>query len=334
MLEARLHGPGDVRLAQVEPPAPQPGSSLLRVTAVGICGSDLHWFAEGAIGDARLERPLVLGHEFGGVVQGGALDGRRVAAEPAIACGSCQRCLAGNPNLCPTVRFAGHGRQDGALRERMAWPTGLLQPVPAQISEEAVALLEPLGIAIHAFDLGHVRLGASVAVIGCGPIGLLLLQVARAGGSGTVVAVEPLEHRRAAAARYGLGPAIGPGGDLPAALEAAGMPSGVDVAFEAAGTDEAVAASLRLVRPGGRVVLVGIPAGDSTVLPAGLARRKGLTIALARRSSNTLPRAIRLVQRGLVELDPLVTHRFPLTQVSAAFTTASARTGLKTIVLP
>src|SRR5919198_2353848 len=109
MLEARLHGPGDVRLAQVEPPAPEPGSSLLRVTAVGICGSDLHWFAEGAIGDARLERPLVLGHEFGGGVEGGVLDGRRVAAEPAIACGSCERGLEGKPNLCPVVRFARHG---------------------------------------------------------------------------------------------------------------------------------------------------------------------------------------------------------------------------------
>src|SRR5919198_711880 len=329
MLEARLHGLGDVRLAQVEPPAPEPGSSLLRVTAVGICGSDLHWFAEGAIGDDRLERPLVLGHEFGGVVEGGPLDGRRVAVEPAIPCGACERCLEGNSNLCPIVRFAGHGAQDGALRERMAWPTGLLQPVPAGMTDEAVALLEPLGIAIHAFDLGHLRLGASVAVIGCGPIGLLLLQVARVGGSGTVVAVEPLEHRRVAAASYGLGPVIGPCGDLPAALEAAGVPGGVDVAFEAAGTDEAVAASMRLVRPGGRVVLAGTPAGDSTSFPAGLARRKGLTIALARRSRNTLPRAIRLVERGLVELDHLVTHRFPLTQVSAAFTSASARTGLK-----
>jgi L-iditol 2-dehydrogenase len=334
MLEARLHGLGDLRLAEAEPPVLEPGSSLLRVTAVGLCGSDLHWFAEGAIGDARLERPLVLGHEFGGVVEGGPLDGRRVAAEPAIPCGACERCLEGNPNLCPTVRFAGYGAQDGALRERMAWPTDLLEPVPVAMSDEAVALLEPLGIAIHAADLGHVRLGASVAVVGCGPIGLLLLQVAQAAGCGTAVAVEPLEHRRAAAASYGLGPVVAPDGDLPASLEAAGVPGGVDVAFEAAGTDDAVSASMRLVRPGGRVVLAGIPATDSTTFPASLARRKGLTIALARRSRNTLPRAIRLVERGLVELDPLVTHRFALTQVAAAFTAAAARTGLKTIVRP
>jgi L-iditol 2-dehydrogenase len=334
MREARLHGLGDLRLGEAERPVPEPGESLLRVTAVGLCGSDLHWFAEGGIGDARLDRPLVLGHEFGGVVEGGPLDGRRVAAEPAIPCGTCQRCLEGNPNLCPSVRFAGHGTQDGALREHMAWPTGLLQPVPPVISDPAVALLEPLGIAIHAVDLGHVRIGASVVVVGCGPIGLLLLQVARAAGSGTVVAVEPLEHRRAAAAAHGLGPAIAPGDDLPAALEAAGVPGGVDVAFEAAGSDDAVSASMRLVRPGGRVVLAGIPAGDSTSFPASVARRKGLTVALVRRSRNTLPRAISLVERGLVELDPLVTHRFPLTGVAAAFTTAAARTGLKTVVLP
>jgi L-iditol 2-dehydrogenase len=185
MRVARLHAAGDVRVGVEERPEPGPRESLVRVTAVGLCGSDLHWFGEGGIGDAELHRPLVLGHEFGGTVEGGPLHGQRVAVDPAVPCERCARCREGNRNLCPTVRFAGHGGQDGGLREHVAWPTQLLHPVPPQLSDEAAAMLEPLGVAIHAFDLGHVRLGASVAVVGCGPIGLMLLQVARVGGAGS-----------------------------------------------------------------------------------------------------------------------------------------------------
>jgi L-iditol 2-dehydrogenase len=332
MREARLYGVRDLRLGEAHPPAPGPDESLIRVTAVGICGSDLHWFAEGGIGGVTVTRPLVPGHEFGGTVQSGPLAGRRVAVDPAISCGTCARCREGNPNLCPTVRFAGHGTCDGALREYLAWPTRLLHPIPDDLTDAGAALLEPLGIAIHAFDLGHVRLGSSVAVVGCGPIGLMLMQVARAGGAGPVVAVEPLPHRRTAAAGYGLGPAVDPAADLDAALGDAGTPVGVDVAFEVAGTDAAVAAATRLVRPGGRVVLAGIPAGDTTQLPASTARRKGLTIALVRRMRDTYPRAIQLVTERRVTLEPLVTDRFALPDAPAAFASAAARTGIKTII--
>ena len=334
MLEARLYAVGDVRVGEAEPPAPGPGESLVRVTAVGLCGSDLHWFDEGGIGDAQLDNPLVLGHEFGGIVVGGALDGQRVAVDPALPCGVCHRCREGNANLCPTIRFAGHGGQDGGLREYVAWPDRLLHPVPPALSDEAVAMLEPLGVALHSFDLGHVRLGASVAVVGCGPIGLLLLQLARAAGCGPVVAVEPLAHRRTRAAELGADLALEPGADIAESLADAGVPDGVDVAFEIAGTDSAVSVAMRLARPGARVVLAGIPAADSTTFPASVARRKGLTLALVRRMKETYPRAIRLVERGLVDVDPIVTDRFALSDVAGAFATAAARTGHKTVVRP
>jgi L-iditol 2-dehydrogenase len=277
---------------------------------------------------------LVLGHEFGGVVVGGGLDGQRVAVDPARPCGVCARCREGNTNLCPTVAFAGHGTQDGGLREYVAWPDRLLHPVPPALSDEAMAMLEPLGVALHTFDLGHVRLGASVAVVGCGPIGLLLLALLRTAGCGPVLAVEPLAHRRNRAAELGADVAIAPTADLPAALAAAGAPDGVDVAFEIAGTDSGVSDAMRLARPGARVVLAGIPASDSTTFPASIARRKGLTLALVRRMKDTYPRAIRLVERGLVNADSIVTHRFPLSNVGDAFATAAARSGLKTVVVP
>jgi L-iditol 2-dehydrogenase len=329
-----LYRARDIRVGDAERPVPGPEESLVRVSAVGLCGSDLHWFDEGGIGDSSLGRPLVLGHEFAGFVEGGVLDGRLVAVDPAIPCEACYRCREGNVNLCPSVGFAGHGDRDGGLREYLAWPTRLLHPVPATFSAAAAALLEPLGVAVHTFDLGHVRLGASVAVVGCGPIGLMLLQVARAAGCGQLVAVEPLDHRRARAAGFGADVVLDPHEDLSGSLAGAGIPDGVDVAFEVAGTDDAVSLAMRLARPGARVVLAGIPAGDQTTFPASVARRKGLTFALVRRMKETYPRAIRLVERGLVEVDSIVTNRFPLTEVAEAFATATARTGLKALVLP
>jgi L-iditol 2-dehydrogenase len=333
---ARLHGVGDVRIADESRPSPDEGESLVRVTAVGLCGSDLHWFTEGGIGDAQLTHPLVLGHEVAGVIEGGPDDGRRVAVDPAIPCGVCEPCLEGNRNLCPSVRFAGHGATDGGLRDIIAWPTRLLHPVPDTLSDADAAMLEPLGVALHAHDLGKPRAGAVVAVIGCGPIGLCLVQLARAAGASQVVAVEPLAHRRAAAAVMGAHAVIDASADdeVAAALAEATGGRGVDVAFEAAGTNAAVRFAVEAARPGGRVILAGIPGDDSTTFPASVARRKGLTLKLSRRMNEVYPRTIRLVDEGLVDVAPIVTHTFPLRAAGEAFGAASDRVGLKIIVAP
>jgi L-iditol 2-dehydrogenase len=321
----RLLGPKKVEVVEEPGPEPGPGESLVRVTTVGLCGSDLHWWAEGSIGDALLVQPLVLGHEFGGVVEGGPLDGRRVAVDPAIPDGTCERCREGNENLCPGVRFAGHGETDGGLREYISWPTPLLHPVPESMSDAALALLEPLGVALHALDLGHVHFGGTAAIVGCGPIGLMLVEAARAAGCSRLVAVEPLAHRRQAAAESGADFVLSP-------EEVKEFRGEVDVAFEVAGENEAVSAAMALVRAGGRVVLVGIPEGELTSFPAGLARRKGLTIALCRRMKNAYPRAISLVERKVVQLDRLVSQTYPLADAATAFSVAATRQGLKTLV--
>lgn len=328
MRTARLWAAGDIRVADEPVPIPQPRHSLVRVTAVGICGSDLHWYGDGGIGDARLDRPLVIGHEIAGVVQGGPLHGRRVAVDPAIPCGTCRTCLSGDRNLCPTVVFAGHGECDGGLRGYLSWPTGLLHELPDDVSDVDGALLEPLGVAVHAADLGHPRTAGSIGVFGCGPIGLLLVRLARLGGATRVVAADPLEHRRAAALRYGADEVLDPSTEL-------GVDDlGVDLAFEVAGTDAALDAALRAVRPGARVVLVGIPDDDRVGFRASLARRKGLTLVLARRMNDVYPRAIELVARGLVDTALLVTAEYPLDRVDMAFSDAASRTGLKVVVRP
>jgi L-iditol 2-dehydrogenase len=234
---ARLAAVGRLVLQDEPAPVPGPGESLVRVDAVGICGSDLHWFASGGIGDAVLARPLVLGHEVSGTIVQGPREGQRVAVDPAVPCGTCDVCLTGHRNLCPLVRFAGHGSVDGGLRELLAWPDAQLHPLPAGLSAVEGTVLEPLGVALHAVDLAHVRLGSTVTVVGCGPIGLLLVQLARAAGATTVVAVEPLAHRRDAARRSGADVVVDPADVEPDGTSATGLPAGgADVVLEVVGS--------------------------------------------------------------------------------------------------
>ena len=326
---ARLHGVHDIRVA-TEPEVPAgPGDVRLHVSAVGLCGSDLHWYDEAAIGDARLDHPLVLGHEFCGRLD----DGRLVAADPCIACGTCPPCRSDREHLCMNTRFAGHSITDGALRSTLAWPARLLRPLPASISEEDGALLEPIGVAIHAMDLAKIRPGERASVHGCGPIGLLIVQLLRLAGASAIVASEPLEHRRAAAMRLGATTSMDPGADA----GRSGRPPGldVDVAFEVAGTNEALADAIDGVAPGGRAVLVGIPEDDRTTFQAGIARRKELSLLHSRRMRSTdLDRAIALAADGRVDLAGLITDRYSLDEAPAAFATLAARTGIKVIVCP
>jgi L-iditol 2-dehydrogenase len=331
----RLHGPGDLRLSDEALPKPTNGEVLLRVTAVGLCGSDLHWFTEGSIGDVRAVGPLVLGHEFAGVIESGPRRGQRVAANPAIPCGRCELCREGHPNLCEQVLFAGHAATDGALRRYLAWPEENLHPLPDVLSDGEGALLEPLGVALHGLDLGHLRAGMTVGVFGLGPVGLLLVRLARLAGASEVLATDMLRHRLDAAG--GLGAQVfeaSPEGNERAALLEATGGRGVDVALEAAGDPQAVETAVLVARPGARVVLVGIPTEDRISFPASVARRKGLTIALSRRMKHTYPRAIRLVESGQVDLASLVTHRFPLHEASAAFEALARREGIKVLVEP
>lgn len=314
MKVARLHGAGEIRVEDDAAPIPDQDETLVRVKAVGVCGSDLHWFTRAGIGETCLQRPLVLGHEAAGVTQAG----QRVAIDPSIPCDNCEYCRRGYPNLCPHLRFAGHGTQDGALREMLAWPGRCLVTLPASLTDAEGAMLEPLGVALHAVDLGKLRAGMRVGVFGCGPIGLLVMQLARTSGAAGMYYTEPLAHRRDAARKFG-------GMEWTPGVE-------VDVAFECAGVNPAVEDAISAAKPGGRVVLVGIPDDDHTSFTASVARRKGLTIKLSRRMRHTYPRAIRLVEAGMIDVRSLVTHRFPLEQAAQAFAVAQKRDGLKVLV--
>jgi L-iditol 2-dehydrogenase len=333
----RLVRPGKVVLSEEAMPEPKAGEVLIRVTAVGLCGSDMHWFSEGSIGDAVLSRPLVLGHEFSGRIESGPRAGERVAVDPAVSCGRCDMCAAGFPNLCRAVVFAGHGTTDGALRTYVAWPERCLVTLPDSVSDAEGALLEPLGVALHGADLGHVVPGQSAGVFGCGPIGLLLIQALRAYGADPIYATERLAHRVEAARLAGATEAmqtLPDGGERQLILDRTGG-RGVDVAFETGGNDDAVDAAIAVVRPGGRVVLIGIPTDERTSFSASAARRKGLTISMCRRMlPGDLVHAANLAAAGALDLGPLISHRFPLAEGAEAFATLADRRGLKVIVEP
>jgi L-iditol 2-dehydrogenase len=323
----RLHAPNELRLHEEPDPEPDAGEVLVRVAAVGLCGSDRHWLLEGGIGDAGLERPLVLGHEFAGVVASGPRAGERVAVDPADPCGRCDLCADGLEHLCARMRFAGHGSTDGALRTLLAWPERLVHPVPDTLTDAQAALAEPLGVALHAFDLAHVRPGAGAGVFGCGPLGLLLVQLLHMAGASPIVATDTLPHRVAAAESLGATHARLAG--------TASGEDGLDVAFEVAGDDGAVDEAIDSLRPTGRLVLVGIPDDDRTSFRASAARRKGLTLLLSRRmTASDLPRALRLAAEGRVALDPLVTERYSLDEWPEAFASLRERRGLKVVVEP
>jgi L-iditol 2-dehydrogenase len=276
----------------------------------------------------------VLGHESVAVVEDGPRAGERVAVDPAIPCGHCRACLDGDEHLCVATRFAGHGMTDGALRQLMPWPERQLHPLPDSLPDPGAALLEPLGVALHALELGRLGPGASTGVYGCGPLGLLLVQTLRIAGADVVVATDPLAHRAQAARELGATTALQTRRAGPEILPKR-LREGLDVAFEVAGDDDAVATAIDTLRPGGVLVLVGIPTDDRTSFAAAAARRRELTIALSRRMrARDLERAIALAARGDVELASLVSERFPLARGAEAFAALDERRGLKVVVEP
>jgi L-iditol 2-dehydrogenase len=331
MLAARLHGPSDLRLERVpHPGAPGRGEVLLRVKTTGVCGSDLHSYADARIGDTPVKSPLILGHEFSGVVEAvgaDALDGRfeplmagtRVAVDPAQPCGRCELCEQGHPNLCRRLHFCGNFPDGGSLCQWMHMPAHSCFPVPKSFDFTDAALLEPLGVAMHAVDLARLRLADSLAIIGAGPIGLLILQVARLAGADPIFVTDQLDWRLKLAQRWG-GIPIHCTNENPVQhimKETGGR--GVDVAIEAAWADQSVEQAAEAARLGGRLVLVGIPGNDRLMLRHSTARRKGLTILMSRRMKHVYPRAIQLVRNGRVDLRGLVSHRFALRQAREAF---------------
>ena len=314
-----IHGAGDARVAPFNLVEGKPGEVLLDVAAVGLCGSDLHYYKDGGIGSALIRAPFVPGHEFGGYLSEdldglGLARGSLVAVDPNKACGHCEWCREGYANLCPNVEFIGAPPFNGAMTTKIWVPQSQIIPLPAGFDPLQAVMLEPLGVAIHAVDLAKPRLLERVAVIGCGPIGLLLIEVLKVAGAGEIVAADPLPHRRALAEKLGAAQVYSSAAELVEASNGC-----CTLVMEATNSPNGFRDAVTATRIGGRIVLVGIPDGDIYNLNAADARRRGLKIKFARRMGEVYPRAIALVAAGRVDVASIVSHRVSLSETPGVF---------------
>lgn len=318
---AALSAVRTINMMQVATPRPKAGEVLVRLRAVGICGSDVHYYLDGRIGDAVCEFPFVLGHEPAGEVVelgegvSGLTVGQRVALEPALPCGKCPQCLAAHANCCPQVRFLGTPPIPGVFADYHLFSPQQCIAIPDSISFAAAATLEPLAVGLHAVNLSHLHPGDRVAVLGCGPIGILTAMVARAAGATFIAMSDPLPERRDLARKLVADLVVDAADDerLAQMQQAAGE---FDISYEAAGEQQAVDDATLLVRPAGICVIIGIPAEERISLLAHQLRRKELNLIMARRSNLAIEPAIRLITAGLVQPEAIVTHRLSLAQLA------------------
>jgi len=327
-----------------EPSHIAPNEAVVRLRAIGVCGSDMHYFNEGRIGDQVVEYPFTVGHECAGVVErvGEAVTrvavGDRVAVEPAMPCGECEWCLKGRENICPRMRFLGcPGQAEGAYKELLVMPEHCLFVLPDAVSFEAGVVVEPAAICAYAVAQSGLKPDETLAVLGSGPIGLLVAACAKAAGRRRAFASDIIPERVAAARRFGADESFNVHDtDVAAAILDATDGRGVDVVYECAGEQETLEQAARIAAPGGRISVIGIPSTARLDLAADLVRRKELLIINVRRQNRMVEHTIELAASGAVPMDDLVTHRFPLDAVGEAFALVAAyRDGvLKAVIQP
>jgi L-iditol 2-dehydrogenase len=326
-----LSGVGEIAVEERAVPAVRPDEVLVRVAAVGVCGSDVHYYREGRIGDFVVDKPLVLGHEVSGriVAVGADVDtgriGERVAIEPQRPCRVCRQCKAGSYNLCPHMEFYATPPIDGAFCEYVTIQADFAHPVPDSLSDEAAALLEPLSVGIWAARKARIVPGSRVLITGAGPIGVITAQAAKAFGATEIIVSDPVADRRALVERFGATRTIDPVAESVRDL-------GVDAFIDASGATPAVVSGIGAVRGGGVVVLVGMGA-DEIPLPIPVIQSRELIITGVFRYTDTWPVAAQLVASGQVDLDSLVTARFSLEDAEKALNADKTPGSLKTIVV-
>ncbi len=325
MRAAVLRGPGDVVVEERPVPQPGPGEVVVRVGAVGVCGSDTHYYDHGRIGRFVVEKPLVLGHEAAGVVTDlgegvtAVAVGQRVSIEPGVPDLLCEQCLAGRYNLCPSMRFFATPPVDGAFAEYVAVHQAFAHPVPDGIGDDAAALLEPLSVGLWACLKARVTAGSRVLITGAGPIGLVSLQAALAFGACEVAVSDVNPARLALAKELGATTVLDARETSVTSLDPAPQ-----VLLECSGHAPAIGDAIRSLDRAGRAVLVGM-GGDEIPLPLAVVQERELELTGTFRYAGTWPTAIALVESGRVDLDRLVTGTYRLDQAEEALTASDAR---------
>lgn len=332
MRAALLRRQGEVALEVLAVPQVDDDQVLVRVAAVGVCGSDVHYYEHGRIGPYVVDHPLILGHELSGriVAVGASVDparvDERVAVEPQRPCRTCDQCRHGRYNLCPAIEFYATPPVDGAFTEYVTIQADFAYPIPDSVSDEAAALIEPLSVGIWACQRAGIGPGSRVLITGAGPIGLIAAQTARAFGASEVHISDISPERLAFALDHGATHALDARTDRVDGLD-------VDAFIDASGAPQAVRSGILAVRPAGRVILVGLGA-DDVELPVSFLQNREIWLSGVFRYANTWPLGIKLVAEGTVDLDVLVTGRFGLSEAEAALQAGKQPGQLKAIVYP
>ena len=326
VLVAELVARRELRITEQPTPEPGPGEVQVRVRAVGICGSDLHSYGEGAIGDSPCVYPMVLGHEPAGTVVKtgpgvtGWSPGMRAALEPALYCYHCEFCRSGRHNICANIRFLSNPGIPGFFREFVNLPFANLLPIPDTLPLDVATMIEPLAVAMHSMKFAAIQIGERVAVFGAGPIGLLTIACLKVAGAGRIWVVEPLAHRREMARAMGADVALDPGEiDAPKQIFAEASNRGVDCAIDCAAKEHTTNQAIRAACNGGRVVITGIHSASFVPFEVSPMRRKELAILNVRRSNDEPDRARDLMVERAAWFAPLITHHRPLRDIADAF---------------
>jgi L-iditol 2-dehydrogenase len=329
----------ELTLEEREQPTPNADEVLVRMRSVGICGSDVHYYEHGRIGDYVVDSSLILGHESAGevVAVGENVDdsrvGERVTLEPGVPCRRCEHCARGEYNLCPDVTFMATPPDDGAFAEYVAWPADFAYTLPDGVTLDEGALVEPLSVGVHVARRAEVGLGDTVLVTGCGPIGLLTMEAVRAAGATEVVVSDVVPEKLAFAEERGADLAIDVSeNDLAAAVDDATDGRGVDVVVEASGAPPAVQGAFDAVRRGGSVVLVGLAPDADVPLDTNEIIDNELDVFGSFRYRNTYPAALDLLADGAVDVEGIVDFEATLGEVDSAFQRAQAPETVKGMV--
>lgn len=324
-------------------PVPKDNEALIKVYCIGICGSDVHYYEHGRIGRYVVKEPIILGHELAGeVVEVGkqvsnVTVGDRVAVEPGVTCGQCDYCKSGRYNLCPDVVFLATPPVDGAWAEYIVMPSDYLFKLPDSMSYEEGAMLEPLSVGFHAMMRGKVQPFDRVLVTGLGPIGLLAGQAAKLFGVSEIYGTDVVSFRRELAMDMGFTAALDPVNEnVEQRLNELTNGSGVTLVIESSGNARAMADTIKLVRRGGRIVFVGLPADSVIPMDMGQFIDGEIDAYGVFRYANTYPAAIQALQHSSLDIEKIVTHRFALTDTQEALEVARKEkdTSIKVMIYP
>ena len=328
-------GSGAFALRDTDLPSPGPGEVVIKNMACGVCGTDVH-IANGESGSAEVTPPVVLGHEYAGEVTAigeGVTQlhiGDKVTVDPNIYCGCCEYCRNGKKQLCPSMQAVGVTRNGGFAQYSLA-PAAQAFLLAPHVSYEAGAMAEPVACCLHGIDLAGIQPGQRVCVVGGGAIGLIMLQLAKLSGAAALMLSEPDPARREAALALGADLALDPR-DRGAYGEQAGC---ADVVIECVGNNPAVESAFHFADKGATVVLFSVPKPDAEYpLPLFDVYKKELTIKGSFVNPDTHARAVALINAGKLDFGPIITHRYPLAELSEAVKMQSAPASIKVLVLP